>query len=261
MQQRYRQVDFDRSKTDGSHGSAQSSAARAFQEPLVHESALRKAHIAGRLSVDPDAGQRCVNCSTCPGFDVHHWRKVCKWCRCGRQDHERKDDRRTSMLNVASGLQALALGSTAYAWEPQGLKADEVAEFFAVLPRACVPAIGTEGEEWRRQQLLLQQPPHDTDYTQCDQLTGSELEWFKKFDSTRMREAFDVSRSAAASTASLLYTSCMAVHSSPLNYILSKNHQGTHKPDVNIASTRSPIPHSAQLCSHKRVGAQQHSRS
>lgn len=42
------QANFDRTQTDGAGGSAQSSAAKTFAEPLVHESDLRKAHKANR---------------------------------------------------------------------------------------------------------------------------------------------------------------------------------------------------------------------
>lgn len=97
-----------------------------------------------------------------------------------------------SKLTMTSGMSAMASASSKYAWAPQGLQGKETDEFFSQLPRACVPEKGTEGEEWRRQQLLTQQPPYDTNYMDCDQLTAQEVEWFKKFDKSRMREAFDV---------------------------------------------------------------------
>lgn len=34
-----------------------------------------------------------MNCkSACPGLDLHFWRKICKNCKCGRDDHDVDDD-------------------------------------------------------------------------------------------------------------------------------------------------------------------------
>lgn len=33
--------------------------------------------------------QRCLRCGDdCPGLELHYWRKICKHCRCSREDHD-----------------------------------------------------------------------------------------------------------------------------------------------------------------------------
>lgn len=46
-----------------------------------------------RLAHEAGAGAPCMNCnSACPGLDLHFWRKICKSCKCGRDDHDVDDD-------------------------------------------------------------------------------------------------------------------------------------------------------------------------
>lgn len=46
-----------------------------------------------RLAHEAGAGAPCTNCnSACPGLDLHYWRKICKNCKCGRDDHDVNDD-------------------------------------------------------------------------------------------------------------------------------------------------------------------------
>ncbi|EDQ93053.1 uncharacterized protein MONBRDRAFT_22420 [Monosiga brevicollis MX1] len=170
-------------------------AQAAFTDVVVHDSDMRKAFIQGRTLDDPDRGQKCSRCATCPGFDPHYWRKVCKWCRCARAEHLHIDNTRAVDLTkmVATGS---AHGSDKlkqkYAWVPMGLEISLIEAYFRALPTECVPALGTPGEIWRRRQLLVQNPAYDTDWHQCDQLTDKEMTQFRKFDKIRLKEAFDV---------------------------------------------------------------------
>eukprot|EP00043_Microstomoeca_roanoka_P017212 m.179044 g.179044 ORF g.179044 m.179044 type:complete len:632 (-) comp16599_c0_seq7:1004-2899(-) len=165
-----------------------------FDEPIVHESEVRRAFLQGRTLEDPDRGQKCLKCSTCPGFEEHYWRKVCKWCRCNRTQH--RMDAGVKVLDLEKSIvtqdESMAKLFQKYAWVPSGIDADTVEAYFKLLPKQFVPIKGSKGEEWRKRQLFLQNAPYDTDWEKCDQLTRSELEWFKKFDRVRMREAFDI---------------------------------------------------------------------
>lgn len=52
--------------------------------------------------------------------------------------------------------------------------------------------VGSEGEIWRHQQLLLQLPSHDTHADKCSGLTAGELKAHAKLDDIRLTTSFDV---------------------------------------------------------------------
>eukprot|EP00049_Salpingoeca_infusionum_P026381 m.25442 g.25442 ORF g.25442 m.25442 type:complete len:610 (+) comp8714_c0_seq2:44-1873(+) len=170
------------------------SAKQYFEEPVVHESEVRRSFVQGRVLEDEDRSKKCTGCKTCPGFDEHYWRKVCKWCRCPRVQHFGQKAAATLNLDtsVVTQMEGLSLLKKKYAWAPVGAPQDLVEAYFQAIPKACVPAIGTPGEQWRKKQLIAQCPPYDTNWESCDQLTAKEIEWFKKFDQLRLREAFDI---------------------------------------------------------------------
>lgn len=153
-------------------------------------------------TVDADFGQPCLQCKTCPGFTAHPWRKACKWCRCGRTSHRSKEivERRAKLLgiNTTAGIRigerelARLLELRKYAWTPQGLSAADVEAYFALVPRECVPLIGSPGEVWRQQQLELQMPPWDTDVARCDLPTVEEHTSFRALDDMRIKKVFDI---------------------------------------------------------------------
>lgn len=44
----------------------------------------------GKLAHEVDAGQPCLRAGCdCPGFELHVWKKKCKYCGCARRDHRR----------------------------------------------------------------------------------------------------------------------------------------------------------------------------
>ncbi|PBC34210.1 Testin [Apis cerana cerana] len=46
-----------------------------------------------RLAHEAGAGAPCVLCKmACPGLDLHFWRKICKNCKCNKDDHDVDDD-------------------------------------------------------------------------------------------------------------------------------------------------------------------------
>lgn len=46
-----------------------------------------------KLGHEAGAGAPCQKCGDkCPGLDLHFWRKICKLCKCGKEDHDITDD-------------------------------------------------------------------------------------------------------------------------------------------------------------------------
>lgn len=52
----------------------------------------RRELVRGKLGHEVGAGAPCNNCSECIGLDLHFWRKVCRNCKCRRDQHECNDD-------------------------------------------------------------------------------------------------------------------------------------------------------------------------
>lgn len=46
----------------------------------------------GKLGHEFGAGASCNNCAICTGLDLHFWRKVCRVCKCRRDQHDCGDD-------------------------------------------------------------------------------------------------------------------------------------------------------------------------
>ena len=57
-----------------------------FYNPHITELEIKPAPI---LAHEHGAGAPCRVCgSACPGLDLHFWRKICKACRCRKEDHD-----------------------------------------------------------------------------------------------------------------------------------------------------------------------------
>lgn len=53
----------------------------------------RENRLKARLGHEAGAGAPCIKCEeTCPGLDLHFWRKICKNCKCSKEDHDVHDD-------------------------------------------------------------------------------------------------------------------------------------------------------------------------
>lgn len=150
----------------------------------------------------PNGGPQCNVCHTCPGFQLHEFRKFCKWCRCHASSHKMrpKDNRASKVLLLSPGMlsdvgkemKSLATIRSRYAWFPVGVSAAQIEAYFKAIPAACVPRFGTSGEKWRAAQLEAQLPKHDTNVNACSALSVAEKEAFKKFNELRIKTAFDI---------------------------------------------------------------------
>ena len=115
---------------------------------------------------------------------------MCLNCRCPRTNHRSREitQRRKACAagTLRGGWKAL------YSWTPSGCDEKTGKEYFSKIPKECVPVVGSEGEIWRHQQLLLQLPPHDTHADKCSGLTAGELKAHAKLDDIRLTTSFDV---------------------------------------------------------------------
>ena len=76
-----------------------------------------------------------------------------------------------------------------YTWVPPGLKADQVHQYFSMIPDEKRPYVNSFGEKYRIKQLLHQLPPHDNEARYCGKLSNEETEQLKLFSQQRKREA------------------------------------------------------------------------
>lgn len=54
-----------------------------------------------KLAHEIGSGSSCLKCGdACPGLDLHFWRKVCKNCKCKREEHSIADDDNYKQLDI-----------------------------------------------------------------------------------------------------------------------------------------------------------------
>ncbi|KAJ1523843.1 hypothetical protein ONE63_010400 [Megalurothrips usitatus] len=157
-----------------------------------------------RLAHEVGAGSPCLQCKDdCPGLDLHFWRKICRNCKCKKEDHNVIDDCGFEQFEILLGtghssnrpnkaflemLEKHTIAgmknkskSVAFDWVPPDVPPDIAAEYMQSLPASKLPISGSDGALYRRQQLERQLPLHDLDADQCHQLTESEVENLKKY--------------------------------------------------------------------------------
>lgn len=153
----------------------------------------------------------------CSTFVPHFWRKVCRNCKCPREDHGGGG----SKMSTPSPATAAALGLPGpdslsdkllgksladpqrhsqsdddsgcaleeYTWVPPGLRPDQVHLYFSALAEDKVPYVNSVGERHRVRQLLHQLPPHDNEVRYCHSLTDEERKELRLFSAQRKRDA------------------------------------------------------------------------
>ncbi|XP_043482203.1 paxillin [Leptopilina heterotoma] len=147
-----------------------------------------------RLAHEAGAGSPCLVCtSACPGLDLHFWRKICKNCKCDRDDHDVNDNEfpqfdllfgpsaksknRSFFLRVKKQNQ----DETPFEWIPPNTSKELAADYMKALPDEKLPIKGSAGAAFRRQQLQKQLPLHDIDHEVCDQLSEQERTQFQEY--------------------------------------------------------------------------------
>ncbi|KAH8373042.1 hypothetical protein KR009_011030 [Drosophila setifemur] len=153
-----------------------------------------------KLGHESGAGAACLECKDkCPGLDLHFWRKVCRNCKCRKNQHACPED------DVVTGwaqfeilgqirakpayikIKALASQPVQLEWVPPNAAHDVVTDYMEKLGTAQIPVAGSDAAIKRKQQLELQVPPHDLDATLCDGLTETEARQLQQYVQ-RLRE-------------------------------------------------------------------------
>lgn len=149
-----------------------------------------------RLAHEAGAGAPCMVCSAaCPGLDLHFWRKICKNCKCSRDDHDVDDDefpqfdllfgpskkfkKKPILLRV--NTEKPHEGETAFEWVPPDTTKELATDYMKALPVEKLPIKGSAGAALRRQLLQKQLPLHDVDHKACDELSEQEQRQFEKY--------------------------------------------------------------------------------
>ncbi|XP_050464836.1 uncharacterized protein LOC126858499 [Cataglyphis hispanica] len=149
-----------------------------------------------RLAHEAGAGASCMNCnSACPGLDLHFWRKICKNCKCGRDDHDVDDDEfpqfdllfgpsgkfKKKILRLQVNNKKQNEGETTFEWIPPDTTEELAVDYMKALPVEKLPIKGSAGAALRRQLLQKQLPLHDIDHKVCDELSEQEQKQFEKY--------------------------------------------------------------------------------
>lgn len=197
-----------------------------MKSPLGDRKVVKKQPEASRGPPPPevvsemDSAPGCQVCGVkCPGYVAHFWRKVCRNCKCPREEHTVAANGDTitqatptlsqeTERSLLSSKMALPFAPTTdanqrqsqsdddsgcaleeYTWVPPGLKPEQVHLYFAGLPEAKVPYVNSVGEKYRIKQLLHQLPPHDNEVRYCSALSEEERRELRLFSTQRKREA------------------------------------------------------------------------
>lgn len=178
---------------------------------LLLENKQKKQH---RLAHEIGAGAPCLKCgSSCPGLDLHFWRKLCRNCKCRKEDHDvteddsylqfeillNSSDSKTRVrpkkavldmklknedVQLIGGSNVLKGGEKkgiTFDWVPPNVSSDLAAEYMQQLPANKLPISGSTGAQYRRQQLERQIPLHDLTPNMCHDLSASEIQRLKEY--------------------------------------------------------------------------------
>lgn len=162
----------------------------------------REIRLKARLGHEAGAGAPCIKCdSKCPGLDLHFWRKICKNCKCSKEDHDVHDDdiygwaqfqllgSKPSRTKKKIGECSRRLGVTILncfvvlpgkkdevelEWAPKG-HTETIDRYLKNQAPESLPVKGSQAAQARKQLLQKQIPIHDLDPTLCHELSESEL--------------------------------------------------------------------------------------
>jgi len=173
-----------------------------FMQPnpalLDLEQRKKKSGLAHELGL----GAACTKCGDgCTGFELHFWRKVCINCRCGKLEHNVKEEEdygfsfvgkifdrplRTKadeckfiygdIIEDNNDDAADAEEEVVLDWAPPGVSSILASKYLRSLPDGHVSIQGSEGAVRRKKQLEKQFPLHDVEPGQCHQLTQGEID-------------------------------------------------------------------------------------
>ena len=86
----------------------------------------------------------------------------------------------------------------------------QVEKYMQSLPTECIPALGTEGENYRRKQCFLQVPLYDFSLDACHKMSDLETKRYAKLTTKRRENCFGVGALKLQSTEDSLV--CVRAH-------------------------------------------------
>ncbi|XP_011874806.1 PREDICTED: uncharacterized protein LOC105565871 [Vollenhovia emeryi] len=201
-----------------------------------------------RLAHEAGAGAPCTNCnSACPGLDLHFWRKICKNCKCSRDDHDVDDDEfpqfdllfgpslgkfKKKAMRLQVNNKKHNDGETTFEWVPPDTTQELAVDYMKALPAEKLPIKGSVGAVLRRQLLQKQLPLHDIDHKVCDQLSEQEQKQFEKY-------LDNIKRYVGQGKVMKIFGARPFDRSlmTPVNATDMQKHSPQHKPSINVPST------------------------
>ncbi|XP_021913698.1 uncharacterized protein LOC110826900 isoform X2 [Zootermopsis nevadensis] len=238
---------------------------------LLLESKKKRPH---RLAHEIGAGAPCLSCGdACPGLDLHFWRKLCRNCKCKKEEHDVRDDEgyeqfeilfansgtgkkkhigaflnikvpETSVSVPNSGIASRNSNSTgsksiAFDWVPPDVSEDVAAQYMLQLPSSKLPISGSDGALYRRQQLEKQVPLHDIDASKCHGLTPDEIKGLQQYLENLKNNVVGQGR---VTKVPVLYTEQRVPYSGPTQHqsltVAQSSVTGESKP-IKIATSQS----------------------
>lgn len=146
----------------------------------------RREKIKAKLGHESGNGAPCMSCgSKCPGLDLHFWRKVCRNCKCRKEQHDCKDDLISgwAQFEILGAIRSkpayikiseLADKLVQLDWIPPNVTAELASDYMSKIGEQNIPIVGSNAAKKRRQQLEYQVPPHDLDAALCHNLSEKE---------------------------------------------------------------------------------------
>lgn len=128
----------------------------------------------------------------CPGLDLHFWRKVCRNCKCRKEQHDCIDDDVTGwaqfeilgqVRSKPAYIKISALTDTPVKldWIPPNIAPDLASDYMNKLGSDNIPVTGSEAASKRKRQLDYQVPAHDLDASLCHNLSEVEAEQLQQY--------------------------------------------------------------------------------
>ncbi|XP_059834254.1 testin [Hypanus sabinus] len=178
------------------------------------------------LGHEQGAGAPCLKCKDkCEGFELHFWRKICRNCKCGQEEHDvvitNEEDKKVGKLfedtkytgliaklktdgvpvykrnmvtltNPVAAKKDVSFKTVTYEWAPPVQNQALAVRYMELLPKEKQPVAGSEGAQYRKKQLAKQLPAHDQDPEKCHELSVNEVKQMEQFVKKYKNEALGV---------------------------------------------------------------------
>ncbi|NP_001107222.1 testis derived transcript-like [Rattus norvegicus] len=174
------------------------------------------------LGHKPGLGAPCLKCKEkCAGFELHFWRKICRNCKCGQEDHDillsNDEDQKVGRLfehteytNIITKLKSEGMpmfkhnvmamtnpctaekkffNTGSYEWAPP-VQRQELARNYMAKEKLSLS--GSWATQYLKKQLSKQLPAHDQDPSKCHELSPNEVREMEQFIKKYKNEALGV---------------------------------------------------------------------